>query len=98
MDAKETADRASLVKKLRACEQEIGTLRYKIRQRKDDKSDYNTTTVKLEKTIDDLRDDLKLAYENLETAYQDRKALKRAFSVMTLEDKAQQEFEKAMAK
>ena len=76
-------DREQLVKKLKKAEQEVGVLNHKLKQRKEDKNIFNTRLKKYEALLDDLRTDLKLAYENLEKGYQREVAMRKAFKALT---------------
>ncbi len=91
-------DRAQLVKEVKKLEQQNGVLEHKLKLKKEDKNKYNVIVGKLRKEKDQHRDDLKLAYKNMEEQYRTIIALKRAFKVLTLTGDEKQQFEQALAK
>lgn len=85
-----------LIKKLSQAHAEIGSLKHKLKIRQNDRSDYNINLGKIKAELENRKDDLKLAYSNLEKMHHDLKALKRAFRILDLIDNEKQDFRTAM--
>ena len=73
-----------LATQLRKSEQKNGELRHKLKQRKNDKDDFNDQIGKLRKENSSVRSDLILAYKNLDKMARDLIALKRVFSLLQM--------------
>ena len=85
-------------KKLKESEQKVGVLTYKLNLRKKDKEQYDTVNSKKQRLMDAYKDDLKLAYENLEKISADNTALRRVYKLLSVEGKDKENLEVALAK
>jgi len=90
-------DREKLVKELQTAQQRLGVAKYKLKQQQDVVPDLKVQISKLQQKNDKYREDLKLAYANLENKYLDLRALRRAFKVLEIPNEYKDEFHKVIA-
>jgi len=86
-----------LAKEVRVLTQTVGVLKHKARQKQESKEDLEKENNILKSENAQLRDDLHLAYKNLDQKTTDLIVVKKAFKIVELPDADKQDFAQTMA-
>jgi len=94
----ELRQKEALIKQLQDAEQKLGVLRHKEKQQKPQREAAASELRQLARKVGELQSDLSLAYKNLERKSADLLILKKAFVLITQDQKSEQEVAEVMAR